>query len=294
MRIRHIRPEFFKHEHISDLPPLTRLLFVALWCMADRSGRLEDRPRRIKVECLPFDDCDVDAMLWELAESWFIERYEIDGVHLIQVTAFEKHQRISGKEAMTESEFPEREEGTTREAPEKHPRTQENGVMERRRKEKGEKDKPSRVFPFIPPTLEEWQAYCATTWSDWHPSRSQEGHEYYTKVEWRIGKAKKPATDWRACASTSHKNAGEWGTLQPRMTTPTREEYFAFAAQMAERCIPFPEEPRFQWGPDRWAESYNRHDAKGWKGISDWKAILKADCQQWVAREQENRKRPAR
>jgi hypothetical protein len=168
-----------------------------------------------------------------------------------------------------------------------------NGVgMEVEKEGKG-KGKRTRT-EFTPPSLEEWQAYCAATWSDWHPSRSQEGYEYYTGAKWRVGKAKKQTEDWKACASTAHRNAKEWGQLQPYMEPPSREEYFAFAAQMAERCIPFPEEPRFQWGPDRWAESYNRHDAKGWKGISDWKAILKADCQQWAAREQENRKRPAR
>ncbi len=75
---------------------------------------------------------------------------------------------------------------------------------------------------------------------------------------------------------------------------PTREEYFAFCAEMATRSIPFPEEPRFQWGEDRWRESFNTHDGRGWKGIQDWRAVLKADCQRWVSREIENRKRPAR
>ena len=66
MRIRTIKPDFFKHDKVSDLKPLARLLFISLWCLADRRGRLEDRPKRIKVECLPYDDCDVDALLWEL------------------------------------------------------------------------------------------------------------------------------------------------------------------------------------------------------------------------------------
>ena len=137
MRIRTIKPGFFKHELIADLPPLTRLLFISLWCMADRRGRLEDRPRRIKVECLPFDDCDVDAMLWDLQEAGFVERYEVEQVQVIQVTAFEKHQRISGKEALAESEFPENTEGSIREAPEKLPGSQEGkGVIGKERKGK--------------------------------------------------------------------------------------------------------------------------------------------------------------
>lgn len=75
---------------------------------------------------------------------------------------------------------------------------------------------------------------------------------------------------------------------------PTREEYFAFCAEMAVRTIPYPEEPRYQWPEERWRESYNRHNGFGWKGIQDWRSILKSDCQQWAAREQENRKRPGR
>lgn len=147
---------------------------------------------------------------------------------------------------------------------------------------------------FTPPTLDDWQAYCAATWPDWHPSRSQEAWEYYEGAKWRIGKAKKKAEDWKACASTAHKNAKEWGTLQPKMIPPTRQEYFAFAHEMAIRTIPFPEDPQYQWPQERWAESYNRHEARKWQGIADWKAILKADCQQWVSREIENRKRPSR
>lgn len=117
MRIRTIKPDFFKHEKISDLKPLARLLFISLWCLADRRGRLEDRPKRIKVECLPYDDCDADDLLWEIHNAGFIERYEIEGVKIIEVLAFEKHQRISGKEADYESALPGRQPGSTREAP---------------------------------------------------------------------------------------------------------------------------------------------------------------------------------
>jgi hypothetical protein len=39
-RIRTIKPEFFTSEDIVSLPPLTRLLYIALWCEADKEGRL--------------------------------------------------------------------------------------------------------------------------------------------------------------------------------------------------------------------------------------------------------------
>ena len=51
-RTRSIKPSFFDNEILGDLPPLTRLLFIGLWGIADREGRLEDRPKRIKKELL--------------------------------------------------------------------------------------------------------------------------------------------------------------------------------------------------------------------------------------------------
>lgn len=135
MRIRTIKPDFFKHDKISDLKPLTRLLFISLWCLADRRGRLEDRPKRIKVECLPYDECDVDALLWELHSAGFLDRYEIEGLQIIEISSFEKHQRISGKEAESESDYPEKQEGSIREAPSVFPESQERKGKERKGKE---------------------------------------------------------------------------------------------------------------------------------------------------------------
>ncbi len=57
-RTRQISPKFFKHEDLCALSPLHRLLFEGMWCEADREGRLEDRPRRLKAEILPFDNCN--------------------------------------------------------------------------------------------------------------------------------------------------------------------------------------------------------------------------------------------
>lgn len=114
MRIRTIKPEFFKHDGIAKLPPLTRILFVGLWCLADCKGRLEDRPSRIKVEVLPYDDIDVDAALNVLAEAKFIVRYHADGFSLLQVASFSKHQRITGRESESESRFPAPEEVKTK------------------------------------------------------------------------------------------------------------------------------------------------------------------------------------
>ena len=84
-RARNIKPQFFTHDLLAEVPPLGRLLFIALWTLADREGRLADRPKRIKAEALPYDDCDVESLLSELAERGFILRYARSGQRFIQV-----------------------------------------------------------------------------------------------------------------------------------------------------------------------------------------------------------------
>jgi hypothetical protein len=97
-RMRMVKPEFFKHEGLAELSPLHRLLFQGLWLHADRAGRLEDRPKRLKVEVLPYDDCDVEAMLGDLVRAGFIVRYEVAGHRLIEVPTLAKHQHFNLKE----------------------------------------------------------------------------------------------------------------------------------------------------------------------------------------------------
>ena len=58
-RIRTIKPEFFTSEDIVELPPLARLLYIALWCEADRDGRMVWKPNTFKLRYLPGDKCDI-------------------------------------------------------------------------------------------------------------------------------------------------------------------------------------------------------------------------------------------
>jgi hypothetical protein len=92
MRARNIKPGFFKNEQLAELPADARLLYIGLWCMADREGRLEDRPKRIKMEVFPADSCDCEPMLSGLAREGLIVRYEIDGARYIEIPRFTEHQ----------------------------------------------------------------------------------------------------------------------------------------------------------------------------------------------------------
>lgn len=91
-RARNIKPGFFTNEELVELPFHTRLLFIGLWTLCDRAGRMEDRPKRIKMGLFPADDIDVDQSLNELQGAGFLVRYEHEGSQYIQVLAFDKHQ----------------------------------------------------------------------------------------------------------------------------------------------------------------------------------------------------------
>lgn len=91
-RARNIKPSFFSNEILAECDPYARILFAGLWTIADREGRLEDRPRKIKAELLPYDDCDANILLAELEQRGFIVRYERDDEKYIQIKNFTKHQ----------------------------------------------------------------------------------------------------------------------------------------------------------------------------------------------------------
>ncbi len=100
-RLRTIKPGFFLDDRLAECQPLARLLFAGLWTIADREGRLEDRPRRIKAETLPYDDCDVDALLDELQCAGFVVRYQSGESSYIAVPTWQEHQQPHYKEALS-------------------------------------------------------------------------------------------------------------------------------------------------------------------------------------------------
>ena len=105
-RARNIKPSLFKNEVLGVADPLLMILFTSLWCLADRAGRLEDRPLRIKAETFPYrDGIDVDKLLTDLERHGFIRRYVVGELRLIEVLNFTKHQKPHHTEK--ESELPE-------------------------------------------------------------------------------------------------------------------------------------------------------------------------------------------
>ena len=97
-RSRNIKPGFFMNEELADIEPFGRLLFIGLWTLADREGRMENRPKKIKAEVFPYDSVEIEPLLDSLEEKNFILRYEFNGNKYIQVNNFLKHQKPHIKE----------------------------------------------------------------------------------------------------------------------------------------------------------------------------------------------------
>lgn len=92
MRIRALKPGFFANEDLCELSPWHRLAFEGLWCCADRQGRIEDRPKRLKGFIFPYDDLDMNTLLWDLSHAGFIIRYAVNGHPLIWIPTWDDHQ----------------------------------------------------------------------------------------------------------------------------------------------------------------------------------------------------------
>jgi len=95
-RIRTIKPGFFTSDDVCALSPLARLLFIGLWCEADREGRMEWKPRTFKRSYLPDDIVDPDAVAGELVKQGVIIIY---GQGLAYIPSFRKHQIVNARES---------------------------------------------------------------------------------------------------------------------------------------------------------------------------------------------------
>lgn len=151
-RIRSIKPEFFDDEDIARLTAFARLCFQGLWCHADRAGRIEDRPERLKVRIFPYDKVNIDTLLDELASGRFIIRYVVDGKRYIQVRSFLKHQRPNSKEAPSTYPAPiQNGPSTVLDTPQAHSRQRGMEVGNGDREGKGNGDSSESLSRSEPP-----------------------------------------------------------------------------------------------------------------------------------------------
>lgn len=106
-RSRNIKPGFFQHDTLCELTPLERLAFIGMWTVADFKGCIEFRPKRLKVQLLPYDECDFEAIAINLERSGFVAIYSVQGQRYIKIVNFEKHQNPHKNEREAGSEIPD-------------------------------------------------------------------------------------------------------------------------------------------------------------------------------------------
>lgn len=102
MRIRSIKPEFWRSDDISNLDIEDRFLFIGLWSYVDDNGVGLDKLASIVADLFADDMMNdprdtiarVSRGLQHLFEAGLIVRYEVDNTDYLSITNWEKHQRI--------------------------------------------------------------------------------------------------------------------------------------------------------------------------------------------------------
>lgn len=124
-RIRTVKPEFFTSEDIVLLSPYARLLYIGLWCEADREGRMIWKPRTFKLRYLPADNVNPDELCAELVGSGLVHLY---GDGLAYIPGFSKHQHVNPRESASVLPAPS---GVGDSTPKKIGKTLRQAVLER-------------------------------------------------------------------------------------------------------------------------------------------------------------------
>ena len=111
-RARNIKPAFFTNDELPELQPLARLLFIGLWTVADFKGCFEYKPKRLKVQLLPYDNCDIEQLVSDLDKSGFIAIYSVHDQQYGKVLNFNKHQNPHKNEKEKGSDIPDIDQKT--------------------------------------------------------------------------------------------------------------------------------------------------------------------------------------
>ena len=102
MRIRSIKPEFWRSADITGLSLEDRLLFIGLWSYVDDNGVGRDELPVIVADLFAGDMfadsretvARVSRGLSNLVSASLIDRYEVDGKAYLMICKWDKHQRI--------------------------------------------------------------------------------------------------------------------------------------------------------------------------------------------------------
>jgi hypothetical protein len=210
VRSRNIKPAFFINSELAECDFASRLLFIGLWCYADREGRFEWKPKQIRAAIFPYDSVDIDQLLCNLMSLHLITCHDMVG----HIPCFKKHQHP----------HPHEPKSTLPENPNKNNVIACNTNVMTCQEDLGlriedirivkpscgvnplESEKPKVKQPekkFVPPAVEEVAAYCAERGNGLDPVAFW---NFYESKGWMIGKNKMKA--WKSAIVT-------WETKHP-------------------------------------------------------------------------------
>lgn len=100
MRIRSVKPEFWRSDDITALSREHRLLFIGLWQYVDDNGVGIDDYRQISADLFALEDDQNEVRAYvrdglaTLERALLIERYEVGGKPLLFIHSWDRHQRV--------------------------------------------------------------------------------------------------------------------------------------------------------------------------------------------------------
>ncbi|HVM20269.1 MAG TPA: hypothetical protein VM307_09945 [Egibacteraceae bacterium] len=100
MRIRSIRPEFWRSDDIAALSREDRLLFIGLWSYVDDNGVGLDDYRLVAADLFPLEEDQKEVRdyvregLARLSRALLVVRYEVAGKAYLFIPTWDKHQRV--------------------------------------------------------------------------------------------------------------------------------------------------------------------------------------------------------
>lgn len=227
-RIRTIKPNFFTSEDIVGLSAFARLLYIALWCEADREGRLLWRPGTYKLRYFPADRLHIDTLCNELIRRELVVLYD-DGRYAY-IPTFLEHQHVNPREAKSTIPTPPERDAcarvSTRANPDEHTQVGREGKG-KEREERGDARGARLPLDWKPTT--ELQAWASRKRPDLDAAETLAKF----RDHWAAAPgAKGVKLDWDATYRNWVRNEKR-GPGTPVQAVPTRQRICAYCPQPA-------------------------------------------------------------
>ena len=285
-RTRLIKPALFENEVLGQMDGDTVLLFTGLWCIADREGRVEDRPLRIKAQLFPYRDLAIAEKLNSLANAGFIQRYEASERKCIQINNWAKHQRPHIKE--NPSELPPPPQPSTNLALPRECNAQPRLLQER--------PSPLTLNPLpltLPPSprVEEeevkigrnWAAEFETFWAEYPEARKK--NRYRVESAWSAQRHHLPPINAIQEALRAFKASRDWkqegGKFIPAPETWISEHRWqdapAYSAPKIKPKSEVDESDAFRWRCEQYPESLEVHPTAATFPFRAWPDSIKSE-----------------